>query len=117
MANYPDIQIAQMVHETLRAWAALKDMPALPEWAKAPEWMRESSLESVQFVLANPGADSGAQHAQWVAQKEADGWRWGAEKDPDRKTHPLMVPFEELPADERAKDALVNGIVRSLSDF
>ncbi|MEM1105156.1 MAG: RyR domain-containing protein [Pseudomonadota bacterium] len=107
--------VAQTVHAALRAWSRAHGQTDLPPWSRAPKWMRESTRESVAYVLANPGAGPGGQHAQWMDQKVRDGWRRGPVKDAERKTHPMLVPFAELPAFERAKDRLLIAIVTSLT--
>ena len=42
------------------------------------------------------------------------GWVYGEHKDEQRKTHPCIVPYDELPAAQRAKDALFLANVRAL---
>jgi hypothetical protein len=36
-------------------------------------------------------------------------------KDPEKKQHPCMVPYADLPAAQRAKDALFLGTVRNMA--
>jgi RyR domain len=48
---------------------------------------------------------SEAEHERWMRKLLADGWRWGPEKDPVRKIHPLLVPWSELADAEKDKDA------------
>ncbi|MFN4024697.1 MAG: RyR domain-containing protein [Hyphomonas sp.] len=107
--------IARTVHAALREWGAVHGQDDIPEWHLAPAWMHESTRESVRHAIANPGSDGRAQHDQWVAQKRADGWRHGPVKDAAAKTHPLMVPYEDLPDWERRKDILINAVVRALA--
>ena len=109
-------RIARVVHEALRAWAAAHGQESYPHWRQAKAWMKQSTRESVAFVLDHPDAGPGAQHDQWMAQKRRDGWRYGEVKDTGAKTHPMMVPFDDLPAMERAKDALLIAIVQALSE-
>ena len=46
-----------------------------------------------------------AEHERWRQALESDGWRWGpGSKDPERKLHPCLVTWDELPEDEREKD-------------
>ena len=46
-----------------------------------------------------------AEHDRWVAALVTDGWRHGpAPKDPQRKTHPLILPWDELEPAEQEKD-------------
>ena len=44
------------------------------------------------------------EHDRWVRDKERDGWRYGPERNDEQKLHPLMVPWEELPDEQRDKD-------------
>lgn len=108
--------IARTVHAAMRSWANIHspDKP-IPEWDQAPGWMHASTFESIDFVLANPQADDGHQHDQWMDQKRRDGWVYGPVKDEARKTHPMMVPFEALPDAEKRKDALLKAIVLALA--
>jgi hypothetical protein len=47
--------------------------------------------------------------------KLSQGWRYGEVKDAVAKTHPCMVPFEQLPVEQQAKDRLLLAIVKALS--
>lgn len=43
-------------------------------------------------------------HDAWARRRLDDGWRWGPERSDARKTHPCLVPYEELPESEQAYD-------------
>jgi hypothetical protein len=45
-------------------------------------------------------------HDDWVRAYEDMGWRYGPVRDKDAKTHPDMVPFDELGFREQIKDAV-----------
>ena len=106
--------IAQVVHAAIRAWASANDQTEMPIWEAAPTWMKDSTFASVRFVIDNPSAGPGAQHRQWMKQRKAQGWEYGAVRDDAKKHHPMLVPFEELPEIEQKKDQLVGAIVRAL---
>lgn len=106
--------ISMTVHQALRAWCSATQQRVMPDWGEAPEWMRDSTRESVQFVIDNPESGAGAQHDQWMQQKIRDGWVYGAERDDDQKRHPSLVAFVHLPENERKKDKLVCAIVGAL---
>jgi len=108
------LAMARVVHEAVRAWQAAHDQSPAPAWSKAPKWMRDSSVESVRFTLDNPDAPDSAQHDQWMAQKRAAGWVHGPKKDERKKTHPMLVPYDELPDLEKRKDALFRAVVEAL---
>jgi len=45
-----------------------------------------------------------AEHEGWMAQRLSQGWTWGAERDDARKLHPSMIPYTDLPEEEKEKD-------------
>ena len=94
------------------------DHSQLP-WLHAPDWQKESALKGVEFHLDNPDAGPDAGHRSWLAQKEQDGWVYGPVKDPEATppTHPCMVPFDQLPPEQQAKDHLFRSIVHGLAPF
>jgi len=106
--------IARVVHAAMRAWASANDQPEIPVWDDAPDWMRDSTIASVKFVLAHPNAGPGAQHEQWMEQRKSQGWLYGAVRDDATKRHPMLVPFKHLPEAEQKKDSLVEAIVMAL---
>lgn len=102
--------IAKVCHEANRAYcAALGDL-SQPSWEDAPDWQKQSAINGVQFHYANPMAQPSDSHVAWLAQKEADGWKYGPVKDPDKKEHPCFVPYDELPVEQRAKDYIFRAI-------
>lgn len=98
--------IASATHEMNRAYCEALGDSSQEAWDNAPDWQRASAIAGVRFHLADPDAPPSASHESWFAQKLADGWTFGAEKDVEAKTHPCMVPFHELPAAQQAKDFL-----------
>ena len=107
--------IARIAHEVNRAYCeALGDESQLP-WDEAPQWQRDSAIDGVQFHLDNPTVGPEGSHARWYQYKAAEGWTYGPVKDPEKKQHPCMVPFAELPVEQRAKDYLFRAVVRALS--
>lgn len=103
---------ARAAHEANRAYCiALGDNTQVP-WDEAPEWQRASCIEGVKGVIK--GSTPEESHAGWLRHKEADGWVYGMEKDPEKKTHPCMVPYAELPMSQRMKDHIFVGVVRSM---
>jgi hypothetical protein len=76
--------------------------------------MKDASRNAVIWRLANPGASPSLQHEQWVAEKKAEGWKYGRAKSGVKKTHPMLVPYRDLPEIERRKDAMVGALIDSL---
>lgn len=103
--------IARICHEANRSWCELNGDDSQLPWEFAAQWQKDSAIAGVIFVRANPDAGDEAQHESWIAQKIADGWVYGEVKDPEAKTHPCLVPFEELPHHQQFKDKLFRSIV------
>ena len=43
-------------------------------------------------------------HEVWAASRISQGWTYGEKRSDDLKTHPCLVPYEELPETEKAYD-------------
>lgn len=43
-------------------------------------------------------------HEVWAETRIKQGWRYGAERNDERREHPCLVPYDELPESEREYD-------------
>ena len=107
--------IAAVCHEANREWSAWHGDLEAPTWTDAPQWQNDSAINGVEHAMKYPDADPEDSHQNWWAGKIADGWTYGPVKDPVAKTHPCMVPYNDLPEFQRKKDALFLAIVRALA--
>lgn len=99
---------AIFVYEAARLQADAAGAPIIP-----PPWdMRESAFrgqfrEVIAMMCSDERKANPAElHDDWVRAYEAMGWRYGPVRDADAKTHPDMVPFDELAFAEQIKDAV-----------
>ncbi len=107
-------EIAMIAHETNKSYCkTLGDFSQL-SWEYCPQWQRNSAMNGVIAIERKVVTKPEQSHENWLSEKDKDGWVWGAEKDPDKKLHPCMVPFDELPAEQRMKDHLFFSIVTTL---
>jgi hypothetical protein len=111
---YTNEQIAKVCHQANKAWCEANGDGSQQNWDYAEQWQQESALKGVQFARENPTAGHDAQHNAWMADKIDNGWVCGELKDADKKTHPCIVPFENLPEFQQKKDALFSNIVKTL---
>jgi len=69
---------------------------------------RHAHTHSVAALEGATGLDllAALEHRRWTADRVIDGWSYGAVRDDDRKTHPLLerAAYETLPATEQQKD-------------
>jgi hypothetical protein len=104
--------IARVCHEANRAWCEAHGDRSQVGWDAAADWQRASAIEGVEKALN--GATPEELHDSWCAFKRADGWVCGDVKDAGAKTHPCLVPYDELPDEQREKDHLFAAIVTTL---
>ena len=43
-------------------------------------------------------------HEVWAETRIQQGWTYGQQRDDELKTHPCLVPYEELPESEKEYD-------------
>jgi hypothetical protein len=109
------ILVAHQCHEANRAiQISTGDPNPSPPWEEAPEWQKESALEGVAHAAW--GATSEQLHDEWRKFKYADGWQYGLEKNPETKTHPCLIPYDELPEEQKMKDRVFRAIVKTFAD-
>lgn len=104
--------ICRVVHEALGAYAD-SSRPQDRTWRQAGPGQRAETRASVLAVLEGRAPDARALHRLWVDQRLARGWSLGS-RDAGARTHPALVAYEELPAFEQRKDALVLAVVAAL---
>ncbi len=110
--------------------AGRPDDPALRTWHDLPESLKDSSRDQAAHVAVKLAAVGHAvgplldwdaarrpfsdpdievmarlEHDRWVEERKRAGWTPGP-RDPDRRTTPYLVRWEELPEDVRDKDRL-----------
>lgn len=111
-------RIAERCHEANRRHRrGLNEDPG-PRWQDASSEMKLSAIEGVKKAL--DGATPEQLHESWLKFKADNGWTLG-ERDDEKKTHPCMVPYDQLPEGQKQKDALFhrsveNGVKELLRD-
>jgi hypothetical protein len=108
------VTIAAMCHQANKLWCEVNSDFSQKDWGDAEDWQKESAITGVVFRLGNPDAKEDAQHNAWMEDKIKDGWVYGEVKDAEKKTHPCIVPFDQLPLFQQKKDKLFCAIVDAL---
>lgn len=106
-------EIAHVCHEAFRAMQDQQgdDMPSLP-WMWTTREQRYAVTNGVRRIAE--GMSDKDNHHWWVRDMRAQGWDYGLLKDPERKTHPNLVEWGQLPPFERKKSRVFSGIVRAM---
>lgn len=102
--------IAEVCHEANRAFCISIGDNSQPSWKDAPDWQKVSAINGVEFHFNNRNSPASASHDNWLKFKIEDGWKYGPEKDPEKKEHPCIVPYEQLPINQQIKDHIFRSI-------
>jgi hypothetical protein len=104
------LEISRIIHEANRAICQAFGDDSQPPWESIGPWQRSATFAQIDFTRDNPFGTPKDHHEAWRAKKLADGWKPGPVKDPEKKEHPCLVPFAELPPEQRAKDYVLRAI-------
>ncbi|HZO69357.1 MAG TPA: RyR domain-containing protein [Kribbellaceae bacterium] len=99
---------AIFVYEGARIAAAAAGAPIIPEpWSHRDEAFRTQFLDVID-MMCGPDRKSSPEelHDDWVRAYDAMGWRHGWVRDVEAKTHPDMVPYDQLGQLEQDKDSV-----------
>jgi hypothetical protein len=108
-----EIVIAKICHQANKAWCEFLNDKSQVDWEKAPDWQKESAINGVKFRLQNPSVTPKDMHDNWLKEKKEQGWKFGMFKDVDKKEHPCMVEYEDLPESQKLKDHIFSNIVKT----
>ena len=97
------------------------------QWQKLSGFKRNSSIARADFYWIekrkkNEGTSEEdiweMEHIRWCRFHYINHWVYGPQKDEERKTHPLLVDFSDLPYSEKEKDGIHNGkIMKMIEQF
>ena len=106
-------EIAKVCHEANKAYCETLGDMSQPSWEDVPIWQRSSAILGVNAHF-NGYVSPEQSHILWMGHKLSEGWKFGTVKNADRKEHPCLVPYAELPIEQQKKDALFGAIVQAL---
>lgn len=109
--------IAKVCHSTNRVYCQLLGDDSQAEWENTPEWQKVSAIEGVKAHLRVKSMTFIKSHNSWLKHKKETGWVYGKVKDSEKKTHPCMVAFKDLPKTQQTKDKLFCSIVNSMKNL
>jgi hypothetical protein len=110
---------AIFVYEGARMQAAAVEAPIIPEpWHKRDEKFKRQFLDIIEKYCALEVLPTPKEaHDSWWQSYIDMGWVYGKVRDAERKTHPDMVPFEDLGHEEQIKDAVFLALVQIARDW
>jgi len=119
-------QLAQSFHRHYIECEKDAEKAGEPDWGELPELMKESNRRLAQSIrsylhqlgyalVPQLGVNEGQlhfseaetrfiaqkEHERWMAEKMAQGWRFGISRDDRRKTNPFLKSWNDLSENER----------------
>jgi hypothetical protein len=84
--------------------------PALVPWERLDAEHMNSTITGVRKLVEDPHTTPEQLHESWAKSKLDAGWKHGEAKDAVAKTHPCLVPYSELPEDQKRKDHIFRAV-------
>ncbi len=69
-----------------------------------PKPIDTNDVEVSEDILALAEKLSENTHEVWAQGKLDEGWSYGKKLSPEEKTHPLLIPYSELPESDKDYD-------------
>lgn len=105
-------KVAELAHEANRVLQyANHEENQSQMWEYLTHEQKQSALQGVKILLENPNTSPKELHEKWKQHKIENGWVYGATKCEEKKTHPCLVPYEELSHAQHVKDFMFHSIV------
>lgn len=104
-------ELADLIIDTVNAY---KRAVNLPETPKTPERVA-GVVAGVENMRNNPNLSPIENHEAWMERMKADGWVYGEELSETEKTHPALLPYEDVSDFYKINDLIFLAIVSANS--
>lgn len=101
-------ETARIIYEATRLEAEWSERPIVPEkWENRTNDFRKQFVDTVKrYMNADILPSPEEAHNSWMEAYIKMGWKYGEKHSVEEKTHPDLVPYNELPKGEKDKDAI-----------
>lgn len=114
-------KIAEILHNAIST-IPRPDGSVIVPWDALNGILKDRAASTVAHLMewmkgAPHGIPDEELHDVWYNNMVAMGWAYGPTYSLEQKLHPSMIPFDELPDDEKIKDAIWSGIIYALYPY
>jgi len=96
--------VAKLCHQVNKAICEHNNDFGVKDWEECSDEQRESLYKAVLLILNSNNISLEEIHEEWMMHKLHQGWKYGEVKDEEKKTHPCLVPYDQLPESQKLKD-------------
>jgi hypothetical protein len=114
MANIFDI--AKVAYNAQRKYCISVGITSEPEWKDLGDVRTSSICNGVRTIVENPELSDEQLHENWMLNRYHEGWKYGEAKDEEKKEHPMLVPYNDLPETEKRKKTIFRDVVEKLKN-
>ena len=82
------------------------------EWKLVDSDDKAKLLNAVNRAIEKRITDPSVSHGEWITDMIKDGWQYGEKYDEVKKTHPCMIPYDQLPVGQQTKDYIFLAILK-----
>lgn len=104
--------LAESCHEATKVISEQILSEEKKEWKLIDSKTKAKLLNAVNRAIEEKITDPAIAHANWITDMEKDGWQYGDKLDEENKTHPCMVPYDQLPVGQQTKDYIFLAILK-----
>ena len=108
-------EIAKIIHGVTSQIRRM-DNSQVNDWNNLSEFQRENAANAVKKIYSDPHRTPEELHDLWMEPLIKDGWTCG-EYNHALKTHPSILPFEELEDSEVLKDFIWYYLTEAFKNF
>lgn len=109
------VAFAQITNQLTRAYREATQQESPAEWHLMAEEDQKHVIDRVRFYLTEPDITVSSLHDAWAYAQFNAGWVYGLAFNEDKKTHPMLIIYADLPLMRRVEDTLFMQTVQTLS--
>ena len=83
-------------------WASTTVMEYIPHPMNVDDVQLDADLLDLSEIIAENA------HEEWALKRKNEGVKWGPKRDDEKKENPCMVPYCELPEEEKETDRITS---------
>lgn len=104
--------LAEACHEAVKIVSEQILSEDKKEWKLISSEDKSRLINAIRRTIDEKITDPAVAHGNWIVDMEKDGWKQGEEFSNENKTHPCMVPYDQLPTGQQTKDYIYLSILK-----